>query len=358
MTGTKKIRVLIVDDSALMRKLLGDILSSDARVEVVGTARDGLDGLEKIALLSPDVVTLDVEMPRMDGLATLEEIMRRRPLPVVMVSSLTQEGAEVTLKALSLGCVDFVGKPSGSISTNIRVVGAELISKVVMASTARVRRSRMGVERPEPVQGSVPPRRAPVIPGAKLRREIVAVAASTGGPVALHQLLAGLPGNFPLPIVVTQHMPKGFTSLFAKRLDAVSELTVVEGADGLALKPGLVVIAPGGSHLLVRRRGAEAFCELSDAPPVLSVKPSANIMFLSVADEFGGNVLGVVLTGMGRDGADGAVALREKGARIIAESRETCVVYGMPRAVVEAGGADEVLPLSEIPDALLRSIGG
>ena len=355
--NAKKIRVLIVDDSALMRKMLGDILSSDPRIEVVGTARDGQDGLEKVAALSPDVVTLDVEMPRKDGLSALEELMQTRPMPVVMVSSLTQQGAEVTLKALSLGCVDFVGKPSGSISTNIQAVGAELIAKVVMASAARVRPARR--EPPAPLPSSRPPQGSVSRPaGARARRETVAVAASTGGPVALQQLLSGLPGNFPLPIVVTQHMPRGFTASFAKRLDSASALTVVEGFEGLELKPGMVVIAPGGQHLLVRRRGTGTFCELSDAPPVLSVKPSANIMFLSVADEFGGNVLGVVLTGMGRDGADGALVLHDKGARIIAESQETCVVYGMPKAAAEVGAVDELLPLSEIPEALIRNSGG
>ena len=357
MSGMKKIRVLIVDDSALMRRMLGDILSSDPRIEVVGSARDGQDGLEKIAALSPDVVTMDVEMPRKDGLAALEEIMRVHPMPVVMVSSLTQRGAEVTLKALSLGCVDFVGKPSGSTSLNIQVVGAELISKVITASTARVRPLRGGsAAEPRPDPAFV--RRPGAFAGSRGRCGIVAVAASTGGPVALTQLLSGLPAGFPLPIVVTQHMPTGFTALFAKRLDSASALTVVEGADGLALRPGLVAIAPGGSHLLVRRRGGGTFCELSDAPPVLSVKPSANIMFSSVLDEFGGNVLGVVLTGMGRDGADGALALHERGARIIAESQETCVVYGMPRAAVELGAVDELLPLPEIPGALVRNVGG
>lgn len=357
MAEMKKIRVLIVDDSALMRKMLGDILSSDPRMEVVGTARDGQDGLEKIAALSPDVVTMDVEMPRKDGLTALEEIMRVRPMPVVMVSSLTQRGAEVTMKALSLGCVDFVGKPSGATSLNIRVVGAELISKVITASMARVRSLR-GERAAEPRPEPVPARRPSASSGPRGRYEIVAVAASTGGPVALHQLLSELPAGFPLPIVVTQHMPKGFTELFAKRLDAACGLTVVEGADRLELRPGLVAIAPGGSHLLVRRRGGGTFCELSDAPPVLSVKPSANIMFSSVLDEFGGNVLGVILTGMGRDGADGALALHERGAHIIAESRETCVVYGMPRAAVELGAVDELLPLPEIPGALVRNVGG
>ncbi len=350
----RKTRVLIVDDSALMRRMLGDILSSDPRIEVVGTAKDGVDGLEKIASLVPDVVTLDVEMPRKDGLATLEELMRTRPIPVVMVSSLTQDGAEVTLKALSLGCVDFVGKPSGAVSMNIQAVGAELVTKVLMARTARVRPDRKAsLLLPRPVAGGAA---RPV--GTRGRRGIVAIAASTGGPVALQQLLSCLPGNFPVPIVVTQHMPKDFTASFARRLDAVSKLPVVEGFDGLPLKPGLVVIAPGGRHLMVRRKGTGVFCELSDAPPVLSVKPSANIMFLSVADEYGSNALGVVLTGMGRDGADGAKVLHQKGARIIAESQETCVVYGMPKAAVEAGVVDELLPLSEIPDSLLKNLRG
>ncbi|MDR3231758.1 MAG: chemotaxis response regulator protein-glutamate methylesterase [Synergistaceae bacterium] len=345
-----KVRVLIVDDSALMRKMLGDILGSDSRIEVVGTARDGVDGLGKVKALSPDVVTLDVEMPNKDGLSVLEELMREHPVPVIMVSSLTQEGAQTTLRALALGCVDFVTKPSASISLDIREVGLELISKVVMASTARVHAL--------PKKDSEPPRRplSTLTAPRGLKRDIVAIAASTGGPVALQQLLAKLPGNFPLPLVITQHMPKDFTASFARRLDSLSELSVVEGKEGMELKPGCAVVAPGGSHLIVKRRGGVPCCSLSDAPPVLSVKPSANIMFLSVADEFGGKVVGIVLTGMGRDGAEGAVALHAKGAYIIAESQETCVVYGMPKAAVEAGVVDELLPLPGIPDALLKSI--
>ncbi|NLL37785.1 MAG: chemotaxis response regulator protein-glutamate methylesterase [Fretibacterium sp.] len=354
--NTSKIKVLIVDDSALMRTMLEDILSADPRILVVGTARDGQDCLEKMERLSPDVITLDVEMPRKDGLETLEEIMRTRPLPVIMVSSLTQEGAQTTLKALALGCIDFVGKPSGAISRNIRLVGEELIAKVVMASTARVRPPRR--DGLPPVALRPPMRSTSLVSGFRPRREIVAVAASTGGPVALQQLLAALPGDFPAPIVVTQHMPKDFTASFARRLDGTSALKVVEGASGLRLKPGMAVIAPGGAHMLVRRKGTGVFCELSDAPPLLSVKPSANIMFLSVADEFGGKVVGVVLTGMGRDGADGALALHRKGAHIIAESQETCVIYGMPRAAVEAGGVDELLPLPDIPASLVREVFG
>ena len=359
MPPTGKIRVLVVDDSALMRQFISDILKSDLRIEVVGTARDGKDALAQIKTLKPDVVTMDVEMPNMDGIKALEEIMKTNPLPVVMVSSLTQSGAETTLRALALGCVDFIGKPSGNISLNIRDVGQEIINKVIAASTARV------VARPSSGVFTAP-RTLP--PASDFRRmtppmntgriDIVAIASSTGGPMALSELIPKLPKKFPVPIVITQHMPKEFTPSFAKRLNDTSEIEVVEGFDGLSLKPGRAVVAPGGSHLIVKRRAGVAVCGLSDAPPVLSVKPAANIMFLSVADEYGGNVLCVILTGMGRDGTDGAVALKKKGAYVIAESQKTCVVYGMPKAAFDAGVVDEVLPLNEIPDAMVRLVKG
>ena len=349
-----KIRVLVVDDSALMRQFISDILRSDPRIEVAGTARDGRDALAQIQNLKPDVVTMDVEMPNMSGLQALEEIMRTNPLPVIMVSSMTQEGAETTLKALALGCVDFIGKPSGSISLNIKTVGQEIIDKVVAASTARVR-TIGGIFG---AAARVAPPAVRMNPPMNLtgRRDIVAIASSTGGPMALSELIPKLPKKFPVPIVITQHMPKEFTPSFAKRLNDSSEVEVVEGFDGLTLKPGRVVIAPGGKHLVIKRRAGSAICSLSDAPPVLSVKPAANIMFLSVADEYGGNVLCVILTGMGRDGTDGAVALKRKGAYVIAESQKTCVVYGMPKAAVDAGVVDEVLPLNEIPDAMVRLV--
>jgi len=337
--------------------MLGDILSTDPRVKVIGTAKDGVECLAKIKQLSPDVVTLDVEMPNKNGLAALEEIMKNNPIPVIMVSSLTQEGAQVTLKALALGCVDFVAKPSGAISVNIKEVGAELISKVVAAKGARVRPMGALVVRSE-VRAPAP--QAVNLPAYKKgKRDIIAIAASTGGPMALQHLLSSLPENFPVPIVITQHMPKDFTGSFARRLDSICKITVLEAGEGMDLKAGHAYIAPGGSHLIVKRRSNRApYCGLSDAPPVLSVKPSANIMFLSVVDEFGGNVVAIILTGMGRDGADGAAQLQAKGAYVIAESQESCVVYGMPKAAVDAGIVDELLPLTDIPDALLRSIKG
>ena len=352
-----KIRVLVVDDSSFMRKILSDLLSADPGIVVAGTARDGDDALGKIEKLSPDVVTLDIEMPRKDGLATLEEIMRRFPLPVIMVSSLTSEGAQTTLRALSAGAVDFVAKPSGYISLDLDALGRELREKVTAASMARVFR-REKEETPSgaprsPLPSTLPPLAAKR-PG---RPEIVAMAASTGGPRALQSILSELPGSFPLPIVIVQHMPADFTLSFARRLDSLSPLDVEEGKEGMELRPGLAVVAPGGYHMVVQRKGPSLFvCSLSDAPPVLSVKPSANVLFQSVAEGTDGRAVGVILTGMGRDGAEGAAAMRARGSHIIAESQETCIVYGMPKAAVELGGVDELLPLDSIAEAVVRSV--
>ena len=331
--------------------MIGDILKTDPRIEVAGTARDGKDALDQISRLKPDVVTMDVEMPVMDGLQALEHIMKSNPIPVIMLSSMTQEGAETTMKALSLGCVDFIGKPSGSISLDIKTVGHEIIEKVIAASTAHVHPAGF-------VFKSSGPRMSPPASLSSKRRDIVAIASSTGGPMALNALLPKLPANFPVPIVITQHMPKEFTPSFAQRLNSESKIEVVEGFRGLTLKPGRAVIAPGGSHLVFKRRNGQTVCDLSDAPPVCSVKPAANVMFLSVADEFGGNSLCVILTGMGRDGTDGATELHRMGSYVIAESQKTAVVYGMPKAAADAGIVDEVLPLNEIPDAMVRIVRG
>ncbi|EHM09615.1 chemotaxis response regulator containing a CheY-like receiver domain and a methylesterase domain [Thermanaerovibrio velox DSM 12556] len=355
---TRKVRVMVVDDSAFMRKVIGDMLASDQRFDVVARVRDGEEALQKLSEADPDVITMDVEMPRKNGLEALKEIMERRPTPVVMVSSLTKEGAEVTLQALSLGAVDFVTKPSGTISLDMHKVEEELRQKVWVASTVDRSRLKPGaVPRRKPVEA--PKTSGAGLPGASQRRklqrvDLVLIASSTGGPRALQEVIPNLRGDFPCPILVVQHMPKGFTASFAQRLDDVSPLKVVEGYDGLKPQKGMAIIAPGGYHMVVERSGPDLVCRLSDAPPVRSVKPAADMLFMSVADVVGGSVVAAVLTGMGRDGADGALALHSKGGVILAESPDTCVVYGMPRAVVEAGIAEEVVSLYDMPEALHR----
>jgi two-component system chemotaxis response regulator CheB len=324
---------------------------------VIATAIDGVEGLKKTCVLKPDVITLDVEMPRKNGVETLMEIMEKYPTPVVMLSSLTTEGAQMSLKAFSLGCVDCVGKPSGTISLNIADVGKEIIEKVVAASTASIKAiTRTAFD----FQHS----KLPVM-GANFRnnnynnnKQIIVIGASTGGPLALSKVLTSIPGDFPVPIAVVQHMPLNFTNSFAKRLDSISQLNIVEGYNGLKLERGMVAIAPSGKHMLVKKRDNDIFCNLSDAPSVLSVKPAANLLFLSAADEFSGGVVGVILTGMGKDGTEGAIALKNKGAHIIAESQETCIIYGMPRAAIEAGVVNQILPLQDIAGAMIKSVGG
>ena len=349
----KRIRVLVIDDSALMRKMISDILNSDYRINVIATANDGVSGLEKTRALKPDVITMDVEMPRKNGVETLAEIMKTCPTPVIMLSSLTQEGAQISLKAFSLGCVDCVGKPSGTISLNIADIGKELIEKVVVASTANIKSTTK-------ITSGFRNNTLPIT-GANFmnnKKEIVVIGASTGGPLALQKVLTSIPGDFPAPIAIVQHMPPNFTNSFAKRLDSISQLNIVEGYDGLELKKGMVAIAPSGKHMLVKKRNNDIICNLSDAPTVLSVKPAANLLFLSAADEFNGGVVGVVLTGMGKDGTEGAIALKKKGAHIIAESQETCIIYGMPRAAIEAGVVNQILPLQDIAGAMIKSVGG
>lgn len=349
----RRIRVLVVDDSAFMRKVIGDLLAADSRIEVVGRARDGRDALEQVRKLTPHVVTLDVEMPRMDGLQFLEELMRMRPTPVVMVSSLTQQGADVTMRALSAGAVDFVTKPSGTISLDMHKVAAELCQKVIGASEANLGtlvRKTPAVSRREKEIFQEP------ISSRSRSPQIVAVASSTGGPRAIQEILPQLPATFPIPLVIVQHMPEGFTASFAQRLNDLSPLRVMEAYEGLRLEGGCAVIAPGGKHLLLEGAPGQAVCRLSDGPPVKSVKPAADLLFLSVADVFGGASIGVVLTGMGRDGSDGARAMYGKGATILAESPETCVVYGMPRAVAEAGIVHRQLPLYQIAGALKEMV--
>jgi two-component system chemotaxis response regulator CheB len=354
MQKMQKIRVLIVDDSAFMRKVIGDILSADPAVEIVGKARNGKEAMAAVKSLAPDVVTLDIEMPGMSGIEVLREIMEFKPIPTVMVSSLTKDGANVTMQALDIGAVDFVTKPSGTISLDMEKVGEELCQKVKAASKASIH-----MRSAETAQRSVRDVRPAVQPhkdGVGSRQELLLIAASTGGPMALQQVIPELPANYPLPILIVQHMPPGFTTSFASRLNERSRIKVIEACDGMPIRRGVAIIAPGGYHLVVEKKMPELICRLTETPPVRSVRPSADVMFTSVAEVVGGNVMVLVLTGMGKDGLDGSRLLRSKGAYVIAESKETSVIFGMPGAVISAGLADEVLPLYSIAAGLERAL--
>ena len=361
-------KVLVVDDSALMRKLLGRIFSQEADFEVQ-FARNGLEALELVAAFKPDVVTLDIHMPQMDGLACLDRIMIERPCPVVMVSSLTAEGAETTLQALRLGAIDFVAKPEGAISLHIDELTDELITKVRAASTARIRSSARLKERVRHRIG----RDAPAIrleegqrePGRRDSREprravgegLVLVGTSTGGPPALEALLTALPADFRWPIVVAQHMPATFTGALARRLNGVSALTVVEVLRTLQLEPGCVYIGKGDADLAIDRRASGLVVLPVRARADYPWQPSADRLVRSAMDHvLPSQIVGVLMTGMGSDGAEAMALLRARGGRTIAEAEETAVVWGMPGELVAAGGADWVLPLPQIAGWLTKLV--
>lgn len=357
------IRVLVVDDSAFMRKVLTDLLNQDPELQVVGAARDGLDALDKVETLAPDVVTLDVEMPRLDGLSTLQELMKRRPLPVVMVSSLTRSGAEVTIRALAAGAVDFVAKPSGSISLDMAKVAGELVAKVKAARRARPRAAEppaaagsdagstgaVGTAAAAPA-AAVPADEGRAPAALRLRTQrVVVIGCSTGGPGALHQVLPRLPGSLAAGLLVVQHMPAGFTRSLADRLNELSSLHVREARPGDLVEPGVALVAPGGYHMLV---APDQTIRLSQDPPVHGVRPAVDKTLESVVPVFGRHTLAVIMTGMGYDGARGVSAVRRAGGRAIAEDESTCVVYGMPKVVVETGNADRVVPLPAIAQTI------
>jgi two-component system, chemotaxis family, protein-glutamate methylesterase/glutaminase len=333
------VKVLIVDDSALMRKLLTEILSGDPEIEVVGAAADPYHARTLIKETSPDVITLDVEMPRMDGLTFLGNLMRLRPTPVVMVSSLTERGAEATLAALELGAIDFVAKPKLDVAQGIAALGAELVAKVKIAARAR------------PIART--PRPAP--PAALSYRttdRLIAIGASTGGTEAIAQVLAGLPADSPA-VVIAQHIPPEFSRRFAERLDRTCAVAVREASDGEPITIGNVYIAPGQSHLRVVRSGARYVCSVAQDEPVNRHRPSVDVLFRSVAEHAGGNAIGVILTGMGADGAAGLGELRARGALTIAQDQATSVVWGMLGEAVKRGAAVEILPLGAIASRLL-----
>lgn len=360
------IRVLVVDDSPFMRKSLQKMLEGAPDIQVVGTARDGMDALEKIEELDPDLVTLDIEMPRMDGLTALKKIMATSPRAVLMVSSLTQEGAQATLDALSFGALDFIPKESSFATMSILNIQQELQEKIRrLASTPRFKRPQLD-RSPRPgapisaIPVAPPPAPKPVPrPGglelaASPMAELIVLGSSTGGPKALQELLPALPGNLPVPLLIVQHMPSTFTKPFADRLNALCQVTVKEAEHGEPIKAGTVYIARGGIHMLYRQRGIQAVLELSLEPTASIHRPSVDVLFQSVHEHCNKQVLAVILTGMGNDGAKGMELLKQKGAHTLAEAEETCVVYGMPRAAAEKGCVDVVSPLQDIAGHLRR----
>jgi two-component system chemotaxis response regulator CheB len=348
---SEKVRVLVFDDSALMRKLIPAILARDPQIEVVGTAMDGEFALKKINELNPDVVTLDLEMPRMDGMETLRLIMRQAPVPVVLFSTHSKEGGYATCKALALGAVDFVTKPKDAAAGHLEAIAETLIAKIHIAKRASGRKlpsAAVSEDTPKPKKGarsSVPANR------------VIAIGISTGGPNALQFLLTQLPSDFPATILVVQHMPEGFTEMFAKRLDECCAVEVQEAKSGDLLIAGRVLICPGNRHMMVRRMPRGDLAVLSDGSPVNGHRPSVDVLFHSVAQEFGSNAVGLLMTGMGEDGAEGLGAMKNAGAMTIAQSEDSCVVSGMPRAAIVKGYATKIVPLEALGTHLLTHYG-
>ena len=341
---TPPVRVLVVDDSALMRKLIPQILAADSSIQVVGTAMDGNFGLKKIEELKPQVVTLDLEMPGMGGLEMLKEIMRRHRIPVIVVSSHSTEGASVTLQALSMGAFDFVAKPN-DVSARMPQIAQELITKIKAAAQSRGVKMR-------PVQDTFP-RTQKVLPDTgKPVTRVVAIGVSTGGPHALQYVLSQLPGDFPGSILVVQHMPEGFTEMFARRLDEICAIGIKEAQSGDLLLAGRALICPGSRHLKVRRLPLGDVAVLSDDPRVNGHRPSVDVLFRSVAEEFGSKSIAVLMTGMGDDGAQGMGEVKAAGGMTIAQSEDSCVVFGMPKAAIERGYAVRVVGLDVLANTL------
>ncbi|WP_404401558.1 chemotaxis response regulator protein-glutamate methylesterase [Pelagibacterium halotolerans] len=340
------IRVLVVDDSALIREVLSKTLAQDGDIQVVGTAQDPLDARDKIKALNPDVVTLDIEMPNMNGLAFLQKIMRLRPMPVVMVSTLTKKGASETMLALELGAVDFVAKPGAELDGGIEVFGATLREKVRQAAASDVR-AHTTVRASAP---DMPIKTAAAPPGA-----LIAIGASTGGVEAIRQVLSAIPKDCP-PIVIAQHMPKGFTTRFAARLNELVPATVVEASDRLVLESGKAYVAPGDHHLRVEKTSGQLKCRVTQDEAMSGHRPSVDVLFASVAKVVGPMAVGAILTGMGRDGANGLKAMREAGAFTVGQAKGSALIYGMPKAAAEIGAVAEEASLEKIAGRLVQAL--
>ncbi len=372
----KPIRVLIVDDSPFIRMSLKKILSQDPDIEVVDTARDGREGILKLQALKPDVVTMDVEMPVMNGLQALEEIMRWQPTPVIVLSAVTTDGAKLTMKAFDLGAVEVVAKPSGKQGDDLVALSEDIVLKV--KTVAGIDPSRLDRRNVETYRTQVPEKinrekisdiaatvnvhntnrvsvAQGVIPRSKI--EIVAIGTSTGGPPALQTVLSQLPKDFPVPVIVAQHMPAGFTAPLAARLNSLCQVNVKEAENGEILKPGTVYVGPSGKQFQIARSKNEFVANISVESPIITLyKPSVDVMLMSVAREVGKGVLGVIMTGMGNDGLNGIKSLKSMGAFAIAESEKTCIVYGMPRSIVEAGLADRIESLPDIGKVIIECV--
>jgi two-component system, chemotaxis family, protein-glutamate methylesterase/glutaminase len=350
----RNITVLVVDDSAFMRKALRRMLGSDPAIRVIADARDGLEAVEKVKQFQPDVVTLDVKMPGLDGIQTLERIMRERPTPVLMVSSLTSEGGQITLRALEMGAVDFIDKSSCHTQMDIIEIAESLVQKVKVI--AGVDLKRVADSKPAPQ----PPAETPAPVGATVRDDnpthLVAIGTSTGGPMSLEKVLTALPGDYPGAILVVQHMPVGFTASLAERMNQLCRLTIKEAREDEPLRPGTVYIAPGGYHLKIQRAVQKYRVVLSKEPRDVQHHPSVDEMMISAAENWTGPMLGIIMTGMGADGVRGIAAMKQAGAAILAQNEQTCVVYGMPRAAFLSGNVDRMVALEKIADEIIGFI--
>jgi len=346
---------MVVDDSAFMRKVISDIINGQPDMTVIATARNGEEALAKAKMTPPDVITMDVEMPVMDSLQALERIMSERPLPVVMLSSLTKSGADATVRALHLGAVDFIAKPSGSLSLDINKVAQDIIHKIKVAAAAKDK-----LFRPVPSLRRVAPAAKDVSVGPKPLDKIVLIGTSTGGPKALHEVIPKLPPGLGAGVLVVQHMPPGFTRSLAERLNGMSALTVKEAEDGEPVQNGSVYIAPGDYHLKVKKIGEglkrRLQIILTKDPLVGGHRPSVDVMIESVLQEYWSPVLAVIMTGMGSDGTKGSAGVKRKGGKVIAEDSSTCIVYGMPKSVIEAGYADKIIPLPLIAKGIAETV--
>ena len=355
---SKKIRVVVVDDSALVRSLLAEIINRQRDMECVGTANDPLVAREMIRELDPDVITLDVEMPRMDGIDFLGRLMRLRPTPVVMISTLTERGAEVTMRALELGAVDFVAKPRVGLASGLNELASQIVDKIRVAAVAKVHRAHTpGRETVTAAAASAPPVSSSALLGRLSTEKIIAIGASTGGTEAIKEVLVHMPADSPA-IVITQHMPPGFTTSFAARLNGLCQITVKEATQGERILPGHAYIAPGGKQFALARSGANYVAVVDDGPPVNRHKPSVEVLFKSIAAVVGRNAYGIMLTGMGNDGAAAMREMKDAGSYNYVQDEASCIVFGMPREAIAHGAADEVLPLHQIASALLTKLRG